>query len=336
MNAGREPAFEEEDIRAHFDPDANTFVNIQPKPFLIGQDPEIKVNSTVTIFGRRGTGKSFWVRWFMYHYKSIIPWVYCFTKTKFNNFYANHMPEKFIIQGYQKDKLKKIWDNQKNAMGLYAEGKELNPVIAVIWDDCMDDKIKYDDTLREYYYESRHVGSMNIMCCQWVTNVGPGVRANTDYIVILKCEFARQLEELWKDYAPRTNKEQFYQMVDRYTKDDGFLFVVNDPRAPENNVWYYGKAEEVPREGWDAVWGSKEFWKDSERQLKLVLDGSLARKQDRLAEIAKLHKILKTPKEPEPMDPDKPFPSFKDLPDTQKDKKNLGLLKKMEDKFPKP
>jgi hypothetical protein len=312
----RQPAFYEEDLRAHFDPETSNFVNIQPKPFQIGVDPEIKPNSTITIFGRRGTGKSFWVRWFMSHYKYIIPWVYCFTKTKFNNFYANHMPEKFIIHGYKPAVLRKVWDSQKAAVDDYGRGGDKNPMIANIWDDCMDDKVKYDDTLREFYYESRHLATLNFMCCQWVTSVGPGVRANTDYVVILKCEFARQLEELWKDYAPSTEKNAFYAMVKRYTQDDGFLFIVNDPRAPQNNVWYFGKAEEVPRSGWDAVWGSKEMWKGSERQLKEILNGNIEKFQDRIGEISKFHQSLRKEENNPNVDEQeqgKPFPAHKKL-----------------------
>lgn len=55
--------------------------------FVPGQFPQIKLNSTVTVYGKRGTGKSFFVRWMMDAYKDYYPWGWCFTKTKHNDQY---------------------------------------------------------------------------------------------------------------------------------------------------------------------------------------------------------------------------------------------------------
>jgi hypothetical protein len=141
--------------------------SFQPKEFIPHKQPEIDLFSTITISGKRRTGKSVWVKWFLQFYKQYFPWYWVFTKTEQNNFYKTFIPEKFIIHDFNPDKMRKIMERQKKALAVYVnENDDFNARITIVWDDYSGDDIRYNQALNEYYYTGRHYASLNLFCAQ--------------------------------------------------------------------------------------------------------------------------------------------------------------------------
>lgn len=241
-------------------------------------DPELphfkfKANTTITIYGKRGTGKSFWLRWFLYNYRDVYPIGWVFTKTKNNRFFESFVPSSHIFHGYQPEKLRQIIKRQKMAQKLMLDGANINPLAFVIWDDTMDNLIKYDDELSSYYFTSRHFHTINIMTAQYVKSTPPAIRQNTDHAVIFANSNIEAVDVLAQDFAINKDKNQFQRLINECTQDRHFLFVDNDPNKPYDKRYYWGKAEETP----DFVCGSEEYWERDMEQLRSIMSGKFKR-----------------------------------------------------------
>lgn len=142
-------------------------MNFKPKKFIPHQQPKIDLFSTITIYGKRRTGKSVWVKWFLQYYKQYFPWYWVFTKTEQNNFYRTFIPDKFIMHDFSANKMKQIMNRQKKALKQYVDSNDdLNARIGIIWDDYSGDDIRYNQALNEYYFTGRHYASLNLFCAQ--------------------------------------------------------------------------------------------------------------------------------------------------------------------------
>lgn len=241
---------------------------------------DFKANSTITVYGKRGTGKSFFVRWFMYNYRDVYPTGWVFTKTKNNRFYESFVPSSHIFNGYKPEYLRQIIKRQKLAQKMMLEGLNINPMAFVIWDDTMDNLIRYDDELSSYYFTSRHFHTINIMTAQYVKSTPPPIRQNTDHAVLFANANLESIEVLAIDFAINKDKHQFKRLLDSTTQDRHFLLVNNDPNIPYEERYYTGKAEEVPM----FLAGSEELWEHDTEQLYQILTGKFEEDTKKIGE----------------------------------------------------
>lgn len=166
-NKNKEPSFTVQDFKAHFDQDQNKFVNFRPKRFIPHVQPKIDLFSTITIYGKRRTGKSVWVKWFLQAYKQYFPWFWVFTKTRQNLWYSSFVANKFIIKDFDANVLNKIMQRQQAAIDKHlSKDDDQNPRIGIIWDDYSGNDIRFNQSLNEYYYTGRHYASINFFCAQ--------------------------------------------------------------------------------------------------------------------------------------------------------------------------
>lgn len=145
----------------------NNFTPIVPKPFIPHVSPKLDLFSTITVYGKRKTGKSVFVKWYVQFYKKYFPWAWVFTKTKQNSWYASMVPEKFILNDFSGQILRKIMEGQVKGIKEFLDRNEnLNPRAILIWDDYNGKDIKYNEALEDYYYTGRHFATMNFFCAQ--------------------------------------------------------------------------------------------------------------------------------------------------------------------------
>jgi hypothetical protein len=260
-----------------------------PKKFRIRVDPEIPTNSTISIYGKRKTGKSFWIRWYMFNNKELYPWGWVFTNTENNEFFPSFVPKSKILGRYSDYNLNKIIERQNMMESTYLKYGNVNPLAFVIWDDALDERVKYSDTLHKYYFNSRHFFTLNIMSAQHVTGTPAPVRQNTDYAVCFRNTNLKALERLTDDFAHNKDKWEFKRVLDEYTYDQSFLLINNDPNAEPQERMYYGKAEETPI----FTLGCPQYWKDDVEQLEQILRGDYEKKRERISLLADPEKVLK-------------------------------------------
>lgn len=279
---------ETKDLHAKFDDERYLFFDFDPLPFIPAEQPCIDLFSTITVYGKRRTGKSVWVKWFLQYYKQYFPWAWVFTKTVLNSHYATFIPNKFVLQDFNAGQLQKIMNRQEKALGIHFEQPNIDPRAIVIWDDYSGSDIRFNAALAAYYYTGRHFLTLNFFCGQHITLTPPSIRSNTDLVILFNTDYGNSLEMYWKDFAGKMDKHQFIQMFHKYCGEveHGFLAIVNDPNVPPEKKFYYGKAEMIDV-SLDSIIGCKEFWAGSEKQLEKIADGTLASQIEKIRVLSK-------------------------------------------------
>jgi len=266
--------------------------------FVPGTSPQISLFSTISVYGKRRTGKSQFLKWNMVEaYRHFIPWGWCFTETGFNGFYASFFPRSYIISEFNADVMQMIMDRQKAARGVAEDDQSFNPRIVVIWDDYSGQDIKFNGALHKYYFTGRHYLSLNYFCAQHITMTPPAIRSNTDMVVLFNTDYSDSLEHYWKDFAGKMDKDAFYRIFDSVVREEHcFIAIDNNPNTPYEKKFFKGKAELLPMEDKYIV-GCQEFWEEDLEQLEEIGSGEMKRKDElagEWADYSKSTQILKS------------------------------------------
>jgi hypothetical protein len=218
-------------------------------------DPEdMPSDFFIVLEGRRRIGKSFWARWFLWHYQYTFGKVICFTNTKMNKFWSEIIGDKFVHEGWDPWKMQRILDDQRARIDDHGKPDENTAYyhedrVLVILDDIISDKknIHDDQTIENLATAGRHFAIAVLIMTQAPKAISTKLRDNTDLAVIFNQRSARQKEAMHEDFVNTMDKYDAQNMVDAYTQDHAFLAVrtielENDPKK----LYKKGKAVEVP------------------------------------------------------------------------------------------
>ena len=258
------------------------WIDINLQEFIPGVQPEIPLNSTIGIYGRRRSGKSEFAKWMLQGLKEEIPWWWTFSQTKHNSFWSAIMPDKFIIGEFNAEVLGQIRQRQVEALDLYTAGKIENPHACIMWDDYCGNDVRYNQALERYYYHGRHFGALNLFLAQYLKLTPPAIRSNTEMAVLFNTDYGDSVKDYHNDFASKMPWKQFQWLFREKCEKvkHGFLAIVSDKPYDEDK-FYYGVAELLPVT-LDQIVGCEEFWKGSEKQLRSIGDGSMQKKFDML------------------------------------------------------
>lgn len=237
-------------------------------PELQEWDPlgTLQLDATLVAIGKRRTGKTFLFRNIMYLLKDAFPACLCISQTdELNKFWRDYIPKKYIYKKYQPEILTALFARQKKIMArtdLTDAEKDKKARFLVILDDVISDqRLKYDENLTELFVAGRHYKIMTLITTQYALAITPTIRANTDFVFILKCMQHRSREALWENYGDFLTRDGFNSILDAYTQNNEAL-VVNT--CPDNDTTQIDMLT-----WWKAVdpgpfkFGSKEFWQDA-------------------------------------------------------------------------
>lgn len=245
--------------------------------------PPLKFNDTITIYGKRGTGKSFCARWLIDAYKDVYPWYWVFTKTKFNSFYSSFLNPNYIIEGWDTGKLAKIYERQKTAVSMWErDPKSINPLATVIFDDVINPDLQYDRMLADWYNTGRHAMVRTIALSQHLKGFPPVVRKNTDLSILFRLINVDDRRSAYENFGSGMKFQDFEYLLDKYTENRGFLAMHNDPDEPIDRRFYYGKAEEIDP---TRCYGCVEYWDDNMQHRRKIKDGFFAGMDERKKEL---------------------------------------------------
>ena len=189
------------------------------------------------IIGSRGTGKTTLVKDIISKTKNRYnnPFIMCRTKESYDFFSKIAPPSLVYGNGYEYEKSDKFLEICRNGTG------EKNNLM--VMDDCMyDTKVLKTDTQQEIHMNGRHYRITLINVSQYFMNVPCAVRANVDYVIVLKesSEIARRklyqhFFGMFKDF------KTFCNVFDKVTSDYGCI--VLDRTSSSNSVedcvrWY--------------------------------------------------------------------------------------------------
>lgn len=198
-------------------------MSARPDAFrLLENDLEVLVptdqeaNSSIIVYGRRRTGKSTWVKWYLYNNRYKWADVYCLTTTAFNGHYQKILPDHHVIPSYREDVVQAIVEHQRADSTL--------PVLVVL-DDVLDQfkDIRKSQALMTLFASGRHLNIGVILCTQYPRAIPPVFRQNVDLAIMFQCGSNEVREVMFKAYGHILTQRMFGHMLDYHTVDHGAL-----------------------------------------------------------------------------------------------------------------
>jgi hypothetical protein len=214
---------------------------------------------TIVVVGKRGTGKSVLVSDILYHCKKIPMGVAISATEDGNAFYSNYIPDIFIHGEYKSDVIQQVITRQKRLINKNPGVKNPNNDAFVLLDDCMyDKKMIRDPNIRGIFMNGRHWRIMFLLTMQYCMDLPPDLRANIDFIFVLRENIVQNQEKIYKNFfGIFPHVDTFKEVMNACT--EGFDCLVLDNTSRSNKIedcvyWYRAKPDRKFKIG------SKEAW----------------------------------------------------------------------------
>ena len=233
-------------------------MNIQIKKF----DPStIDPCRVCVMIGKRGTGKSQLVTDILYHKRKIPMGVVMSGTEESNEHYKTFVPDSFIYGDYMPDVTEKVIEHQRQAVKkLKPDDKEsINSSVFMLLDDCMyDNKWTRDKNIRGIFMNGRHWKILFIITMQYCMDLPPCLRANIDYVFILKENIIQNKEKIYKNFfGIFPTFDSFNEVLTQCTEN--YECLVLDNTSKSNKIedcvfWYKAKIGRKFKMGSPALW----------------------------------------------------------------------------------
>lgn len=173
-------------------------------------------NSSVIVYGRRRTGKTTWVTWYLYWNRYKWADVYVLSTTAFNGHYQKFVPAHHIVPEFNEEVVQTIIDHQRQDSSM--------PVLIVL-DDVLDQfrDIRKSSAMMTLFASGRHLNIGVLLCTQYPRSIPPVFRQNVDLAVMFQCGCNEIREMLYKAYGHILTYRMFCHMLDVHTVNHGSL-----------------------------------------------------------------------------------------------------------------
>ena len=226
--------------------------NIRLKKF---NPHNITANRVVLFIGKRGTGKSQFVRDILYYHRKVPVGLVMSPTEESNSFYQDMIPDLFIYYDYKAEVIQNVIKRQRKCV----KTKVANSNTFILLDDCMyDKKITKDPSIRAIFMNGRHWNILFMMTMQYCMDLTPDLRSNIDYIYVLRENIISNREKIYKNFfGIFPTFAMFNEVMNRCTENFECLVLDNTSRSNKiEDVVYWYKA---PLRGKFRM-GDKAFW----------------------------------------------------------------------------
>mgnify|MGYP000187730173 CR=1 FL=1 len=224
-------------------------------PRVIEERRVTKGPPTCIFIGKRGSGKSTLVADILYYSRKIPMGLVISATEEGNHFYQQHVPEIFIHGDYQPSLIEGVISRQKKAL---RENKE-NSDVFVLLDDCMyDKKMIRDKNIRGMFMNGRHWRTLFLLTTQYCMDLPPDLRANLDFIFVLRENIIQNQEKLYKNFFGLfATFDAFKDVMNACT--EGYDCLVLDNTSRSNKIedcifWYSAKPDRKFKIGHPDIW----------------------------------------------------------------------------------
>lgn len=226
----------------------------------------IRKDATILVIGKRGSGKSFFVRDLLYHKRDIPIGTVISASEECNEFYGQMCPKLFIHYEYTPEILANLLKRQKivtkkmrNQQAMYGKSN-IDPYAFLILDDLMYNANQWmkDISIKDIFMNGRHFNLMFLVTMQFALGLVPAFRNNADIVVIFREPIMSNRRRLYDHYAGMfPSFEIFCQVMNQCTEN--YECLVINQRVSSNNIsdqvfWY--RSESHP----PFKMGAPEFW----------------------------------------------------------------------------
>ena len=214
-------------------------------------------NRVCVLIGKRNTGKTVLVTDLLYHKRNIPVGVVMSGTEEGNSYYQSYVPDLFVYNDYQTDVIEKVVQRQRHM----CKNKIPNNNVFILLDDCMyDKKMIRDKVIRGIFMNGRHWNIMFMLTMQYCMDLSPDLRANIDYVYILRENILQNREKLYKNFfGIFPTFDMFNQVMTACTENYECLVLDNTSRSNkvEDVVFWYKARLFHPG---DFRIGNAQFW----------------------------------------------------------------------------
>lgn len=227
---------------------------------------KLKGDSVVVIIGARNTGKTVSLMDMLRHHTGMpIGIVISGTECANHNF-ERIVPKFLIYDEYTPDILAKFMERQMKITAQHREetkkyGRtDLDPRAFLILDDCMYDNKAWvnDKNIRAVFMNGRHFNIFTVITMQYAMGIPPALRANVDYVFIMRNNMMKEREKLYHQYAGMFPSFHVFNAV-MNASTENYEFLVIDKKSQSNKlqdqVFWYKASTDV-----NYKMCSKELW----------------------------------------------------------------------------
>lgn len=257
----------------------------------------VRPGYTVIFNGSRRTGKSKLIHGLCRHLRPLFKEVYVFTNTKASGEYFRKIPIARVYEGFKPDILLQIIQRQKSFRRAQTrgelEGESIE--ILVIIDDCISDKLQWQQRFNQIFWEGRHYGVSLWVTSQDIKAIAPGATINSDVSFIFPFGDARSTESVNEKYLYFLDKWQSADLLKHLELRKKHHVIAIDMAHKYNPIdrRIAIGCVNVDDEPSDFVMGTWALWEDSKDQLKGLGFEHLVQKPDQAWGILKPDQLEK-------------------------------------------
>lgn len=227
-------------------------MNIQLRKF---NPASMKDDKVCVVIGKRNTGKSTLVTDILYHKKHLPAGIVMSATEEGNHHYQQYVPDLFIYGDYDRDAIERVLERQRQIL---LQNRPISPAF-ILLDDCMYDKKFMKDTcIRKCFMNGRHWKIFFMLTMQYCMDLTPDLRANVDYVFILRENIIQNREKLYKAFfGIFPTFDMFNQIMNACTEN--YECLVLDNTSKSNKIedcvfWYKAKLHPQFRIGSPQLW----------------------------------------------------------------------------------
>lgn len=183
------------------------------------------IDSCVTLVAKRKSGKSYLLRHIVKHYAHNYSKIFvCCPTEELRPFYGSFVPSNCIFPTYTEE-----WGNEL-LLRLHEANKgtdenEMKRVLLILDDIVSDVDLHHSSSIETIYSRGRHLGITMVLTTQYLKNVSPLIRGNSDYILAAQQNKA-SVELLCSEFlSGDISKQDFLKLYNKNTFDFNFLMI---------------------------------------------------------------------------------------------------------------
>lgn len=212
--------------------------------------------STCVFIGKRGSGKSTLIADIMYYHRTIPYGTIMSGTEEGNGFYGRYFPNLFIHSGFKKELVDTLIKRQKRVL----RDKSQNPHSFLLMDDLMYDHaaVTNDKNMKLIFMNGRHWKVLLMISLQYCMGLPPALRANVDYLFILRENIIDNQKKIWKFFFGMFPTFASFQQT-LFACTENFECLVLDNTSKSNNIedcvyWYKATPNRTYRIGCPQIW----------------------------------------------------------------------------------
>lgn len=226
----------------------------------------IKSTNTVVLLGKRNTGKSTVAKDILYYHRDVpVGMVICPTEGM-NPTYSQFIPSILIHEEYHPRIVDQLMERQRKLKQLIMEQEmkygysEEDPRTFLVMDDCGADADSWARSrpIKNLFMNGRHAHVMALICMQYPMGIPPDLRANIDFVFILRENVTKNRRRIWENYAGIFKTfDLFCLVMDQCTEDYEMLVICNNVQSNNLNdcvFWYKARQHPPFRMCMDQLW----------------------------------------------------------------------------------